>query len=163
MTLEYSEEDVMKRLGVAREYLRGIREKSLKSGKDFGLKNRQIWYSNDGLEKLCFLISAPIPEKLPPQPQDQAPAPEQDLTKDKILIPPGIVEPGAKLTAIVTEIYPKNKHYLEARTNEGDVLMIHVRDTTNFVKGMEIPSGLVRTHARLLDYVGRLPRRRGAF
>jgi hypothetical protein len=138
MSFAINEDRLAKDIGIARKLLAELRKKAVR-GIDYDVVDRKITYSKDGALKMAKLCGV----------KDVSPAEVEKTIPGK--------------PAIITQVYVKNKKYMEAE-KDGHKITIRVRENTRFIPGMEIEAGkLVLASGTLWDFIGRLPRARGTW
>jgi hypothetical protein len=149
----YWEDRVAAWLGIARKRILSIRRRALTEGPDWTVRDWQVVYTRDGIEKLRNLLA------------DLRVSTSQDGPSQEKAEPPAPSGPPEHEKAKVVRIYA-NSRLMQAMTTPSDpekkpaLVMVRVRDNKHFMQGMIIDV-VHDARSEHWQFSGRLPRRRG--
>lgn len=133
-------------LGLPRKRIVALRRRALREGQHWVVYEGQVVFTARGLQLLRDYLSQLGELAKPGEAPDAAPGPA----------PAG---PPQRESVRVVRTFP-NARLMQAKRKDGSLVLVRVRDNTNFMAGMAVPV----VHDATLNawqYVGRLPRRKG--
>lgn len=163
---DYTEAQVAQELGVGREEIASIRKNELFEKEHWFRRGREIVLTVLGLEKVLAFIGSPAGVKMAAG--DSASEKEKSRAVAPVAAP--VSEYTARLkkaldeksaagfcTVRVTKVFVGKR--IMFADHLGQPVRIVVRDSTNFLPGMEIP--VKHAHDEVYTFEGRMPSRRG--
>jgi len=141
------ESHLANRLGIDRREIIRLRQKHLTENSDFVKNGRRLLYSPSGAQKLAKLV-----------------LPADELEK---WLPTSVLEePQADSQALYEFTVRKkshNAHVLECLDDDKAVVVVRVRDSSNFLPGMRVTAVPYGKLHNVFEFVGPYPRYRGKY
>ncbi len=145
----HAEAELGTRLGLGEKNLRQLRAEVLKRGVDWDLVKGGVCLPQTGLGRL--LEATGLPASTPVLAEVTAASATQAA--------PSARQIGAQEELVCFKCYKLNRRMLEAKTAAGDLVLVSVRDNSNFLPGMTMKCRFAGT--RVWELAQRLPRHRG--
>jgi len=147
---QHSEAELCTRLGISDKQLRQLRTDRLRRGVDWELVTGKVRLSQEGLERLIESMafqatSAMVADFLTP------PVPVEAAQNGRRV--------GGHEELVCFKCYKINRLMLEAKTAADELVLVRVRDNSNFQPGMKMKCRYTGT--RVWELAQRLPRYRG--